>query len=62
MENAADALKMAGAVLIFVLALSIIIPFFTQVKQTTDIILDYRDRETTYINGDYYYNASGTER
>ena len=62
MENAADALKMAGAVLIFVLALSIIIPFFTQVKQTTDIILDYRDRETTYINGDYYYKASGTER
>ena len=62
MENTADALKMAGAVLIFVLALSIIIPFFTQVKQTTDIILDYRDRETTYINGDYYYKASGTER
>ena len=55
MENAADALKMAGAVLLFVLALSIIIPFFSQARQTTDIILDARDRETVYMNGDYYY-------
>lgn len=62
MENAADALKMAGAVLLFVLALSIIIPFFTLVRQTTDIILDARDRETLYINGKYYYEATGTER
>lgn len=62
MENAADALKMAGAVLLFVLALSIIIPFFSQARQTTDIILDARDRETVYMNGDYYYKATGTER
>lgn len=62
MENAADALKMAGAVLLFVLALSIIIPFFSQTRQTTDMILDARDRETTYINGNLYYKATGTER
>lgn len=62
MENAAEALQMAGAVLIFVLALSIIILSFNQVRQTADIILDYRDRETMYIDGDYYYEASGTER
>lgn len=62
MENAADALKMAGAVLLFVLALSIIIPFFSQARQTTDIILDTRDRETEYINGKYYYETTGTER
>lgn len=62
MENAAEALKMAGAVLIFVLALSIIILSFGQVRETADIILDYRDRETMYIDGNYYYKASGTER
>ena len=60
MENAADALKMAGAVLIFVLAISIIILSFGQVRESVDIIVDYRDRETTYINGDYYYK--GTEQ
>lgn len=62
MENAADALKMAGAVLIFVLAISVAILSFGQVRQTADIILDYRDRETIYIDGGHYYEASGTER
>ena len=60
MENAADAIKMAGAVLLFVLALSIVIPFFSQARETTDLILDAR--ETTYINGNYYYKATGNER
>ena len=62
MENAADALKMAGAVLIFVIALSISIVSFGQVRQASDVILNYRDRETVYIDGDYYYEATGTER
>ncbi len=62
MENASEALKMAGAVLLFVLALSIIIFYFGQVRQTSDTILNYRDRETTYIDGEYYYETSGTER
>lgn len=62
MENAADAIKVAGAVLLFVLALSIIIPFFSQARETADMILDIRDRETVYINGDLYYKATGTER
>lgn len=62
MENAADALKMAAAVLIFVLALSIIILFFGQVRETADTIIDYRDRETQYIDGNYYYKSIGTER
>lgn len=48
MENAADGIKMAGAVLIFVLAISIIILAFGQVRETADILLDYKDRETTY--------------
>lgn len=62
MENAVDALKMAGAVLIFVLAVSIIILFFGQVRRTADTILDYKDRETMYIEADYYYEENGTER
>lgn len=62
MENAADALKMAGAVLIFVLALSIILLAFGQAREASDTILDYKDRETEYIDGSYYYEASGTER
>jgi hypothetical protein len=62
MENVADALKMAGAVLIFVLALSIAIVSFGQVRETADIILDYRDRETVYIDGSLYYETTGTER
>ena len=62
MENAADALKMAGAVLMFVLALSVSIVSFADVRQASDVILNYRDRETVYIDGDYYYEASGTER
>ena len=62
MENAADALKMAGAVLLFVLALSIIILFFGKVRAVSDTILDYRDREKVYIDGEYYYKTVGTER
>lgn len=62
MENAAEALKMAGAVLIFVLALSIIIFSFGQARESADIILDYRDRETEYIDAQFYYPNAKTER
>ena len=62
MENAAEALKMAGAVLLFVIAVSIAIVSFGKVRETGDIILDYKDRETAYIDGQLYYQTSGTER
>ena len=62
MENIAEALKMAGAVLLFVLALSIIIVSFGQVRQSVDIIIDYKDRETFYIETSYYYKSIGNER
>lgn len=62
MENAADALKMAGAVLLFVLAISIIIFAFGQVRESADTIIDYRDRETSYIDGNYYYEGNGQSR
>lgn len=64
MENAAEALKMAGTVLIFVLAISIIILAFGQVRETSDTILNYKDRETEYISDEqnHYYQTTGTER
>lgn len=46
MENAADALKMAAAVLVFVLALGISISSFSQARTTADILIKYTDRET----------------
>lgn len=51
MENAADALQMAAAVLIFVLALSISINAFGEARQTSQVLLEYNDREydTTYV-------------
>lgn len=63
MENATDALKMAASVLIFVLALSICISAFGQVRQTSQIVLDYKDREyqTEYIEGDNTERQVGIE-
>lgn len=55
MDNATDALKMAAAVLIFVLALSISINAFGEARRASQVILDYRDREY-----DYTYITSGT--
>ena len=52
MENAAEALKMAAWVLIFVVALSISINAFTQARQSIDIILQIEDAE--YYYDDYY--------
>ena len=61
MENAVDALKMAAAVLMFLIALSVAIISFGQVRATSDTILDINDIETEYINGDFYYKSAGTE-
>lgn len=57
MENAADALKMAGSVLLFVIALSVAILAFTQARESADILLSYSDRESLTIEGDsrFYY-------
>jgi len=48
MENAAEALKMAAAVLIFVIALSISINAFGQARRTVQTVLEYKDREYNY--------------
>ena len=44
MENAIDALHMAAAVLIFVVALSISINAFGEVRMTAQTILDSKDK------------------
>lgn len=51
MENATDALKMAFGVLVFVLALSVSINAFSEVRTTAQTIMEYSDREydTTYV-------------
>lgn len=59
MENIADALKMAVAVLIFVIALGISISSFSQAKQTAQTLLDYTDRE---YDMQYISNVTSTER
>ena len=43
MENAVDALKIAFAVIVFVIALSIGMYMFTQAKVTSDIVLQKSD-------------------
>ena len=65
MEQATDALKIAFAVLVFVIALSVSINAFSEAKRTTDVLIENADRETEYINlesaqeGSAYYNYSG---
>ena len=48
MENAAEALKMAAGILIFVLALTLCISSFSLARETIDSIVTLKDRETTY--------------
>ena len=56
-ENIADALKMAGSILLFVMGLSIAILAFSQARESMDIVLSYSDRESLSIEGDsrFYY-------
>lgn len=65
-ENIADALKMAGSVLLFVMGLSIAILAFSQARESIDIILSYSDRESLTVENDerFYYraNANDTKR
>lgn len=58
MENVADALKIAAAVLIFVLALSISINAFGEARLASRTILEYKDREYDYT----YVEGNSTER
>ena len=65
MENAADALKMAGSVLLFVIALSVAILAFSQAREAIDVVLKYSDRESLTISNDdrfYYLSKSSDKR
>ena len=66
MENAADALKMAGSVLLFIVALSVAILAFSQARQAIDAVLKFSDRESLAIEDDsrFYYlsSTSNTKR
>lgn len=59
MENAADALKMAAAVLIFVMAISITINSFTETRVAATTILNNKDKEYDYS---YVEDNGTTER
>ena len=48
MENAAQALKMAAFLLIFVVSLTTTILSFSKVRETAQTILEYSDREYDY--------------
>lgn len=48
MENAADALKMAFAIFVFIVALSIVFSLIGNVKETADAILYYSDKTNYY--------------
>lgn len=58
MENVTDALHMAFGVLAFVVALSVSIVAFGQVRSASQAIIDSNDRETTYTYVEYTNNNS----
>ena len=60
MENAADALKIAGSVLLFIIALSVAIVSYGKVRYSADAILEIQDKENEYIDGNFYYET-GTD-
>ena len=51
MENAVDAIKLAAATIVFVMALAISISVFNQAKATSDVVLYAQDESNYY---DYY--------
>lgn len=62
MENAADALKMAAAILIFIIALSVAFSIIGTTKQTADSIITMRDKqaylESADLDGGILYTSS----
>ena len=48
MENATDALKMAFAVFVFVIALSTVFSLMTKTKEVADTVLWYSDKTNYY--------------
>lgn len=59
MENAADALKIAFAVLVFIIAIAIIFVMVSKVRTTADIVLYYSDKTNFY---DHYSGNNEDEK
>ena len=59
MENAADALKMAFAIFVFIVALSIVFSLIGKVKETADAVLANSDKTNYY---QYAYGKNVKER
>lgn len=61
-ENIADALKIAGSVLLFVIGLSVAFLAFSQARESVDAIVKYSDREYYTIENDsrFYYLADSS--
>ena len=65
MENAAEALKMAAFVLIFVLTLTITMASFSEARQVSQRLIEYQDKTYDYTYIDSYKDDKGkiiTER
>ena len=59
MENAVDALKIAAAVLVFVIALTIAFALLSQAKATSDIMLFASDKTNYYTYSNEADNSAG---
>lgn len=59
MENAVDALKIAAAVLVFVIALTIAFALLSQAKATSDIMLFASDKTNYYTYSNKAENTEG---
>lgn len=59
MENAVDALKIAAAVLVFVIALTIAFALLSQAKATSDIMLFASDKTNYYTYSNEAENVAG---
>lgn len=61
MENSVEALKMAFAVSVFVIALSLTISMFSKAKETADIVLSSADVTQYYAYEEYEKNGNMSE-
>lgn len=64
MENAADALKMAGFMLIFVAALTLVMTTLSKAKSAATVIINSNDKRSNYIylEEEQAYPVKGTNR
>ena len=64
MENAAEALKIAFAMLVFIIALSVAFAVISQARATADIVFEYQDNTKYLVEGleDVSYIGANTDQ